>query len=89
MAHVEDRWKRAGRGTGLRWRARYADPGGAERNRSFDNKADANAFMNATAAKVDNGTWTDPAAGKMTLRKYAENTYLPALISEATPSGAE
>jgi len=40
--------------------------------------------MNATAAKVDNGTWTDPAAGKITLRKYAEQTYLPALTSEAT-----
>ena len=64
--------------------ARYLDPDGRERNRSFDRKADAIAFMNATAAKVDNGTWTDPAAGKITLRKYAEQTYLPALTSEAT-----
>ena len=94
MAHVEDRWHATGPdgrqaktrryGTGRRWRVRYADPDGKERNRSFDRKVDATAFMNATAAKVDSGTWTDPAAGKITLRKYAEQTYLPALTSEAT-----
>ena len=98
MAHIEDRWfnavtgpdgkptreRTARYGKGFRWRARYLDPDGRERNRSFDRKVDATAFMNATAAKVDNGTWTDPAAGKITLRKYAEQTYLPALTSEAT-----
>jgi integrase len=94
VAHVEDRWHKArsdGRqertaryGTGRRWRVRYLDPDGTERNRSFDRKVDAIAFMNATAAKVDNGTWTDPAAGKITLRHYAERVYLPALTSEAT-----
>ena len=84
MAHVEDRWKRAGRGTGLRWRVRYADPGGAERSRSFDKKADAERFLHTTAARVDSGTWIDPAAGKMTLRRYVENTYLPAQVTEAT-----
>ena len=94
MAHVEDRWhatgpdgrqaKTARFGTGRRWRVRFTDPGGQERNRSFDRKADATAFMNATAAKVDSGTWTDPAAGKVTLRRYVEQTYLPALTSEAT-----
>lgn len=46
MAHVEDRWKRDGRrGTGLRWRARYAGPDGRERSRSFARKADAEAFL--------------------------------------------
>jgi len=91
---VEDRWHKTeaggrqaktGRyGTGRRWRVRYLDPDGTERNRSFDRKADAVAFMNVTAAKVDDGTWTDPAAGKVTLRRYVEQTYLPALTSEAT-----
>ena len=28
-------------GTGRRWRVRYLDPDGTERNRSFDRKADA------------------------------------------------
>ena len=53
MAHVEDRWFRtvcgpdgtrrkertARHGTGQRWRARYLDPDGRERNRSFDTKS--------------------------------------------------
>ena len=85
MAHVEDRWARADRkGSGKRWRVRYAGPDGRERSRSFDRKADADRFLHSTAAKVDDGTWTDPAAGKVTLRTYAEQTYLPALTSEAT-----
>ena len=77
MAHIEDRHKRAGRDTGLRYRGRYTDPAGRERSRSFDRKADATKFLNDTAAKVSNGTWTDPAAGKITLRKYVEQTYRP------------
>src|SRR5205823_6211659 len=71
-------------GSGKRWRVRYLDPAGAERSRSFDRKADAEKFMVATAAAVDRGTWTDPAAGKMTLRRYVEQTYLPAQATEAT-----
>ena len=94
MAHVEDRWFRPGpdgaktgtsrHGTGLRWRVRYLDPGGAERSKSFARKPDAERFMNAAAAKVQDGTWSDPALGKMTLRRYVEQTYLPAQVTEAT-----
>ena len=72
MAHVEDRWKRDGRrGTGRRWRVRYAGPDGRERSRSFDRKVDAEQFRVRTEADVQRGTWIDPAAGKMTLRAYA------------------
>ena len=40
MPHVEDRWLRPGRyGKGRRWRARYTDPDGKERSRSFDKKS--------------------------------------------------
>lgn len=74
MAHIEDRWKRDGRrGAGLRWRVRYLDPSGAERSKSFARKADAERFMNATAADVARGTWFDPDAGKITLRRFAED----------------
>ena len=85
MAHVEDRWQRADRkGTGKRWRVRYLDPAGRERSRSFDRKADATAFLNGTAADVRRGTWTDPAAGKLTLRRYVTETFLPAQTTEPT-----
>jgi integrase len=80
VAHVEDRWHVTGPGggktrtarfgTGRRWRARYLDPEGRERSKSFDRKADATAFVNSAAAKVDSGTWTDPVLGKITLRDY-------------------
>jgi integrase len=85
VAHLEDRWERADRkGTGKRWRVRYTDPAGKERSRSFDRKADATTFLNATAADVARGTWVDPAAGKLTLRAYIEQTYLPSQVTEAT-----
>ena len=94
MAHVEDRWQATGPGsartrtarygTGRRWRVRYLDPGGRERNRSFDCKAEAEQFLHSTEAGVSRGTWTDPAAGKITLRRYVEQVYLPAQVTEAT-----
>ena len=72
MAHVEDRWKRDGRrGTGRRWRVRYAGPDGRERSRSFDRKTDAEQFRVRTEADVQRGTWLDPAAGRITLRSQA------------------
>jgi hypothetical protein len=43
--------------------------------------------MTATAAKVQDGSWSDPALSKMTLRRYVEQTYLPAQVTEATTQG--
>lgn len=72
MAHVEDRWKRDGRrGTGRRWRARYVDPDGAERSRSFDRKVDAERFLAEVEHSKIAGSYRDPDAGQITLRKYA------------------
>ncbi len=72
MAHVEDRWKRGGRrGTGRRWRARYIDPDGRERSRSFDRKIDAERFLAEIEHSKMAGTYRDPDAGRVSLRKYA------------------
>ena len=81
MGHVEDRWHvtghdgqlaRAARyGTGRRWRVRYLDPDGRERNRSFDRKIDAERFRAQVEADILRGTYLDPEAGKVTLRRYA------------------
>jgi integrase len=72
MAHVEDRWKREGRrGTGRRWRARYIDPDGHERSRSFDRKIDAERFLAEVEHSKIAGSYRDPDAGRITLRKYA------------------
>src|SRR5579863_3178191 len=85
MAHVEDRWHRtvkgpdgkpvrertARYGTGQRWRARYLDPDGSERNRSFDTKIRAERFLTEVEHSKIAGTYRDPDAGRVTLRKYA------------------
>jgi len=82
MAHVEDRWYAAGpdgqrvksarHGSGRRWRVRYLDPDSRERNRSFDRKVDAERFRSQVEADVLRGTYLDPDAGKISLRRYAE-----------------
>jgi integrase len=80
MAFVEDRWftekdgakaRTPRHGTGLRWRVRYMDPSGAEHSKSFRVRADAEAFLDTTAADVRRGTWIDPGAGKITLASFA------------------
>jgi len=72
VAHVEDRWRRAGRRNGLRWRVRFTGPDGREHSRSFARKADAERFLATTMADVHRGQWLDPDAGRVTLRAYAE-----------------
>ncbi len=48
-------------GKGKRWRARYVDPNGVERSRSFDTKAAAQKFLDSdVTTKVVTGTWVDP-----------------------------
>src|SRR6185312_3046485 len=86
MSHIEDRWfrtvagpdgkqakaPRARNATGRRWRVRYEDPDGNERSRSFDKKAEADAFKTEVDAELKRGTYRDPDAGRIALRKYAE-----------------
>jgi integrase len=86
ISHVEDRWfctvtgpdgkpakeKRTRHGTGRRWRVRYEDVDRRERSRSFDRRADADAFKTEVDAALRHGTYHDPDAGRISLRKYAE-----------------
>ena len=73
MAHVEDRWwksaggkrvKTARHGTGRRWRARYLNPDGDERSRSFDRKVDAERFIAEVEHSKIAGSYRDPDAGR-------------------------
>ena len=78
MAHIEDRWHRTvmgadGRpikertarcGNGLRWRARYLDPDGEERNRSFATKVMAEKFLTEVEHSKIAGSYRDPDAGQ-------------------------
>jgi integrase len=82
VGHLEDRWYKRGpddkrvptarNGFGRRWRVRYIDADGRERGRSFDRKGDAERFKIQVEADLLRGTYLDPAAGKVTLRRYAQ-----------------
>jgi integrase len=92
MAHVEDRWYRTVKspdgqkhkerteryGTGLRWRARYLDPDGQGRNRSFATKTAAEKFLTEIEHSKIRGSYRDPDAGRITLRRYTTTVWLPA-----------
>jgi integrase-like protein len=75
VGYVEDlRGKKQGQGR-PRWRARYRDPSGRERSRSFARKIDAERFLVAIEDAKLRGAYVDPAAGKIGLGEWAERWY--------------
>jgi hypothetical protein len=53
-----------------RWEARYRDPAGVSRTRTFDRKADAQAFLSRVAVELQRGEWRDPALGRILLHEW-------------------
>jgi integrase len=53
-----------------KWRARYRDEAGNERARHFDRKFDAQRWLDEISATVMAGTYVDPAAGKITFKRF-------------------
>lgn len=90
MASIEDRWyharpgpdgkkmKKPRHGTGKRWKVHYTDPDGRQRGESFDRQVDAARFKATVEADVLRGFYVDPAAGDITLRRYALDVWFPA-----------
>ena len=80
MAHVERRCgcgSRSSRGCRckrdqVRYRARYIDPTGRERSKTFDRVVDADRFVATVETDKLRGTYVDPSAGRVTFRAYAE-----------------
>src|SRR6266545_4525014 len=66
MASIEKR-TRNGK---VSYRARYRDPGGRQRNKTFRRKVDAEKYLALIEAAKLRGTWTDPAHGKVTLAEW-------------------
>lgn len=102
MAHVEDRWfqevvvdgkktkiKTARHGTGLRFRARWNDPNGAERSQSFRLKGEAERKITAVEGDKLRGTYVDPRAGRITLREYGQDWLEAQTFDENTRRGVE
>lgn len=62
------------------WRARYRDPHGRARSRTFHRKRDAELFLETVGADMQRGAWVDPAAGRMTLVEWSD-AYLATVVS--------
>lgn len=55
-----------------RWRARYRDPAGKSRSRTFRRKGDAERFLAATATDIHRGDWIDPKLRRARFDEWAE-----------------
>jgi integrase len=75
MGYVEDlRGKKQGQGR-PRWRARYRDPSGRERSKSFTRKVDAERFLVSIEDAKLRGAYVDPAAGRVPFAEWAERWF--------------
>ncbi|MCX5267517.1 site-specific integrase [Streptomyces sp. NBC_00199] len=86
--HIQDRWfktetnaggktvrvKSDRHGCGLRYRARYIGPDGAEKSKSFPDgkKRLAEKWLSAIETDMTRGQYTDPKSVRITFRQYAE-----------------
>jgi len=53
------------------WLARWRDPTGAQRKKTFRRRVDAERFLSELQAELNRGTYVDPAAGKLRFEAYA------------------
>lgn len=67
MGHIEKRE----RVKGAVWRARYRDPTGRERSRTFDRRIDAERFLASATSSIHRGDWIDPEHGQTTIGAWA------------------
>jgi integrase len=68
MASTEKKRTRDGRVT---WQARYRDPAGHQRKRSFQRKTDAEHFLTGVEHSQLVGSYIDPAAGRLTVGQWS------------------
>lgn len=54
------------------WEARYRDPAGRQRSKSFPLKRDATDFLSEQRTKMRAGDWIDPTSSKVTLAALAD-----------------
>ena len=67
-----------------RWVARYVDPAGRERSRTFDTRHQAADFIAEREREVKRGTWIDPADALTVAEVYDMWTARPVRQSSLT-----
>lgn len=55
-----------------KYRARYRDPLGGQRSKTFTRKADADRFVREQQVEVERGAWIDPRGADVALGEWAE-----------------
>jgi len=68
MASIEKRLRRDGRTS---WRAHYRAPSGAQRNKTFDRKVDAERFLAGVEHSKIVGSYVDPMLARVTVGEWA------------------
>ena len=76
-------------GQGDRWQVRYRDPAGRQRKRNFALRDPADAFDAKVQHEISTDRYTDPDAGKVTLRAYAEQWRATRVHGESAAAGLE
>src|SRR5436305_5965502 len=100
MAHIQDRWYKTVKrpdgttervkttlyGKGDRYKLRYIGPDGREKAESFPDKQKRRAEARLVEVESDKqrGTYIDPAAGKVTFKRYADEWLAAATFDELT-----
>lgn len=67
-------------GRGHRWQVRYRDADGRQRKENFARKPAADARGKVVGADLLRGVHLDPKAGRVSVREYAEDRWLPAQV---------
>ncbi len=81
MGFVEKHERRYPHGrTLVTWRARYRDPTGKERSKTFPRKVDAEKHLTTVEASKLRGAWVDPQLGRTPFADYVDE-WLPATAS--------
>lgn len=80
MAHIRDRGKSHQR----RWQARYRDPAGREKSKTFARKSDAQRWLDEVTADLVTGRYVDPRAGRVTLEVFAQRWLDAQTFDEST-----
>lgn len=64
------RTKKAARGS--KWKARYTDPAGRDRRRTFERKMDAEKFLERIGTEMQTSEWIDPKTTKSRFDDWVE-----------------
>ena len=62
------------------WRARYRDAAGKEHAQHFARKVDAQRWIDEITTALVTGQYVDPKAGRVTVKEYAEQRWVPSLV---------